>query len=150
EFADFQCPFCAQATPLVDQVLQAYPKDVKYAFKQFPLTSIHPNALPAAKAAIAAGKQGKYWEMHDELFKNSRDLSADKLKEIAGQVGLDVARWEKDMASPDVQAQIDKELGDGKSADVQGTPTFFVAGKRLQTRTLDGFKAMIDDAMKKG
>jgi protein-disulfide isomerase len=68
EFSDYQCPFCSQAEPLVDQVLQAYPKDVQRVYKQFPLTSIHPNAMPASKAAIAAGKQGKFWEMHAKLF----------------------------------------------------------------------------------
>ncbi len=106
--------------------------------------------MPASKAALVAGKQGKYWEMHDLLFKNYRELAADKLKEYAAQVGLDVARWEKDMASPEIQQQVDRDMADGRSADVQGTPSFFVAGKRVQTRTLDGFKQLIDEATKKG
>jgi len=109
---------------------------------------MHPNALPSSKAAVAAGKQGKFWEMHDIIFKNNRELSYDKLKEYAGQVGLDVARWEKDYNSPDVQQAIDKELADGRAADVQGTPTFFVNGKRVANRSLEGFKQMIDDALK--
>ena len=86
--------------------------------------------------------------MHDIIFKNNRELSYDKLKEYAGQVGLDVARWEKDYNSPDVQQAIDKELADGRAADVQGTPTFFVNGKRVANRSLEGFKQMIDDALK--
>jgi len=130
-------------------VLQAYPSDVNFVYKQFPLpATMHPNALPSSKAAVAAGKQGKFWEMHDIIFKNNRELSYDKLKEYAGQVGLDVARWEKDFNSPDVQQAIDKELADGRAADVQGTPTFFVNGKRVANRSLDGFKQMIDDALK--
>jgi len=130
-------------------VLQAYPNDVNFVYKQFPLpATMHPNALPSSKAAVAAGKQGKFWEMHDIIFKNNRELSYDKLKEYAGQVGLDVARWEKDFNSPDVQQAIDKELADGRAADVQGTPTFFVNGKRVANRSLDGFKQMIDDALK--
>jgi protein-disulfide isomerase len=134
---------------LVDQVLEAYPKDVNFVYKQFPLpATMHPNALPASKAALAAAKQGKFWEMHDIMFKNSRELSFDKLKEYAGQIGLDVPRWEKDFASPDVQAQIDKEMAEGRSADVQGTPTFFVNGKRVMNRSVDGFKQMIDEAIK--
>jgi len=149
EWADYQCPFCAQSAPLVDQVLKAYPSDVNYVFKQFPLpATMHPNALPAAKAALAAAKQVKYWEMHDALFENSRDLAGDKLKEYAGKVGLDVTRWEKDKEAPDVQQQIDTEMTEGRSADVQGTPTFFVNGKRLMNRSFDGFKQMIDDAIK--
>jgi len=130
-------------------VLQAYPSDVNFVYKQFPLpATMHPNALPSSKAAVAAGKQGKFWEMHDIIFKNNRELSYDKLKEYAGQVGLDVARWEKDYNSPDVQQAIDKELADGRAADVQGTPTFFVNGKRVANRSLEGFKQMIDDALK--
>ena len=130
-------------------MLQAYPSDVNFVYKQFPLpATMHPNALPSSKAAVAAGKQGKFWEMHDIIFKNNRELSYDKLKEYAGQVGLDVARWEKDFNSPDVQQAIDKELADGRAADVQGTPTFFVNGKRVANRSLDGFKQMIDDAIK--
>src|SRR5207237_457366 len=83
-----------------------------------------------AKAVQAAGKQGKFWEMHDIVFKNNRELGYDKLKEYAGQIGLDVARWEKDFNAPEVQQQIEKDMADGRAADVQGTPTFFVNGKR--------------------
>ena len=132
-------------------MLQAYPSDVNFVYKQFPLpATMHPNAMNASKAAVAAGKQGKFWEMHDIMFKNNRELTYDKLKEYAGQIGLDVARWEKDFASPEVQAQIDKEMAEGRAADVQGTPTFFVNGKRLGNRSLDGFKQMIDEAKAKG
>jgi len=148
EFSDFQCPFCKQATPLVDDALKAYPKDVNLVFKQFPLTSIHPYALPAAKAAVAAGKQGKFWQMHDIMFENNTQLTQDKLKEYAGKIGLDVARWEKDVASPEVQAQIDRESQEARAADVTGTPTIFVGGKRLQNRSPDGFKQAIEEAMK--
>ena len=149
EFADYQCPFCAQAAPLFEQVLKEYPTDVNYVYKQFPLpATMHPNAMPASRAAVAAGKQGKFWEMHDLLFQNSRDLSADKLKDLAGKVGLDVPRWEKDLAASDVQQQIDHEMAEGRSADVTGTPTIFVNGKRLQNRSFEGFKQAIDDAKK--
>jgi protein-disulfide isomerase len=144
EFSDYQCPFCSQAEPLLDQVMQAYPKDVKRVYKQFPLTSIHPNALPASKAAIAAGKQGKFWEMHAKLFGNQRELSPDNYKKWAEELKLDMARFEKDLASPDVQGAIDKDGQEARAADVTGTPTIFVNGKRLQQRSLEGFKAAID------
>ena len=149
EFSDYQCPFCSQAEPLLDQVMAAYPKDVKRVYKQFPLTSIHPNAMPASKAAVAAGKQGKFWEMHAKLFGNQRELSPDNYKKWAEELKLDVAKFEKDMASPEVQAQIDKEMAEAKAADVTGTPTIFVNGKRLQQRSMDGFKAAIDPALPK-
>jgi protein-disulfide isomerase len=147
EFSDYQCPFCGQAEPLVDQVLAAYPKDVQRVYKQFPLTSIHPNALPASKAAVAAGKQGKFWEMHAKLFANQRELSPDNYKKWADELKLDVARFEKDMSSPEVQAQVEKEMSEARTAEVTGTPTIFVNGKRLQQRSFDGFKAAIDAAL---
>jgi protein-disulfide isomerase len=147
EFSDYQCPFCGQAEPLMDQVVAAYPKDVKRVYKQFPLTSIHPNALPASKAAVAAGKQGKFWEMHKKLFDNQRELSADNYKKWAQEIGLDMAQFEKDMSAPDVQAQIDKEAQEARAADVTGTPTIFVNGKRLMKRSFDGFKEVIDAAL---
>jgi len=148
KFSDYQCPFCVQAAPLVEQVLQAYPKDVKFVYKQFPLTSIHPQALPASKAALAAGKQGKYWEMHALLLENSRALGPEKFKELAQKLNLDLARFERDMSSPEIQQQIDEEMQQARAADVTGTPTLFVNGKRLMNRSFDGFKQMIDAALK--
>ena len=132
-------------------MLKAYPNDVNFVYKQFPLpATMHPNAMPAAKAAVAAGKQGKFWEMHDIIFQNNRELGFDKLKEYAGKLGLDVARWEKDFNSPEIQQQVDKEMSEGRAADVSGTPTFFINGKRVMNRSLDGFKDMIEQTLKDG
>src|SRR5215472_15804601 len=94
EFADYQCPFCGQAEALVTQVLQDYPKDVRLVYKQFPLATIHPQAMAAAKASLAAGRQGKYWEMHDLHFRNQRDLSPEKLSQLAGSLQLDVMQFQ--------------------------------------------------------
>jgi protein-disulfide isomerase len=149
EFSDYQCPFCGQANTLIDQVLAANP-DVSFVYKQFPLTSIHPNALPASKAALAAGKQGKYWEMHELLFKNQRALGADQLKDYAKQIGLDVPKWEKDMNSPEIASQISTEQKEAQASDVRGTPTIFVGGKRVMNRSVEGFKQLIDEAKAKG
>ncbi len=146
EFSDFQCPFCAEAKPLLEQVLKAYPDDVKLVFKQFPLGSIHDNAMAAAKATVAAGYQNKFWEMHDILFANNRDLSYDKLKEYAGKIGLNVALWEEDFQALDVQQAISRDLRTGKAADVDGTPAFFVNGRRVIDRSFETFKTMIEDA----
>jgi protein-disulfide isomerase len=144
EFSDYQCPFCSQAETLVKQVLETYPKDVRLVYKQFPLTSIHPNAMPASKAAIAAARQGKFWEMHSLIFENQRQLSPEKFTEFAEKLSLDVAQFQKDMESPETLAQINREMQEGKAADVTGTPTIFVNGKRLMNRSLDGFKQMIE------
>jgi len=132
----------------VDQVLKAYPKEVKFVYKEFPLTSIHQNALNAAKAAVAAQKQGKFWEMHDKLFANQRALSPDNLKQYAQQVGLDTAKFEKDMASPEVQKQIDDDMKLAQEAEVRGTPTLFLNGKRVMNRSFEGLKQMIEEALK--
>ena len=134
---------------MVDQVLKAHPTDVNFVYKNFPLpATMHPNAMPSAKAAVAAAKQGKFWEMHDIIFQNNRELSFDKLKEYAGKIGLDVPRWEKDFNSPEIDQQVQKEMAEGRAADVNGTPTFFVNGKRVMNRSVEGFKDMIDSAKK--
>jgi protein-disulfide isomerase len=148
EFSDFQCPFCARAASLLDQVVNAYPKEVKFVYKQFPLVSIHQNALNASKAALAAHKQGKFWEMYALLFANQHALQPENLKQYAQQIGLDVNTFDKDMQSPEVQQQIDADLKLGAEVGVGGTPTIYVNGKRLATRSLDSFKLMIDEALK--
>ncbi len=147
-FSDFQCPFCQQAIGIVDEVLKQYPKDVKFVMKQFPLRQIHPNAEPAAEAAIAAGKQGKFWEMHDELYKNGRNLSPETIKGIAEKIGLDMKKFDADRQSDEVKKQIDAELALGQQVDVRGTPSIFVNGKVLQNRSVDGMKAQIDQELK--
>jgi len=147
-FSDFQCPFCAQSAPIVEQVLAAYPNDVNFVMKQFPLRQIHPNADPAARAAIAAGKQGKFWEMHDELYKNGRNLTPETIKGIGEKIGLDMKKFEADQGSDEVKKQVDEELALGAKSDVRGTPSFFVNGKIAQNRSLEGFKAQVDAELK--
>ena len=132
----------------MDQVLKAYPQEVKFVFKQFPLVRIHQNAMPAAKASLAAHKQGKFWEYHDKIFANQRALDLESLKKYAQEIGLDLAKFEADMNSPAVQAQIDEEMKLAQTAQVSGTPTLFVNGKRLGNRSFDGIKQLVDDALK--
>jgi protein-disulfide isomerase len=147
-FEDFQCPFCGQAAQMIDTVLKEYPEGVNLVFKQMPLTQIHPFALNAAKASIAAQRQGKFWEMHDALFKNMRMLQPEKVRGYAEEIGLDMARFDKDMASADLDTQIKEDVTLAQTAGVRGTPTIFVGGKLLQNRSLDGFKALIDPVLK--
>ena len=134
---------------MVDQLLAAYPKDLRLVMKQFPLTSIHKNAMNASKAAVAAGKQGKFWEMHDTLFKNNRALTVDDLKKYAGELGLDAAKFEADMNSPETAKLISDEMAHAQAAEVTGTPTLFINGKRVIARTMEGMKAMVDEELKK-
>lgn len=132
----------------MDEILKAYPKDLTFVYKQFPLTSIHANALNASRATLAANKQGKFWQMHDKLFENQRALDMESLKKYAGEIGLDVAKWEKDMASPEVQKQIDEDTKLANTAQVSGTPTLFVNGKRVIDRSVEGLKKLVDEALK--
>lgn len=133
----------------MDQLLAAYPKDLRFVYKQMPLTQIHGNALNASKAAFAANKQGKYWEMHDELFKISRNLSMDEIKKVAQNLGLDMAKFEADMNSPETDKLVKDDLATAAATDVNGTPSFFINGKRVMNRSLEGMKAMVDEELKK-
>ena len=147
EFSDFQCPYCAKAAHTVDEVLKAYPLEVNFIYKNFPLP-MHPNAEPAARAALAAGRQGKFWEMHDQLFAHSDDLSVAKIRGIADKLGLDTTRFEADMSSPEVKEQLDLEVRQGKWAGVRGTPTFFINDRMAQTSTAQGLKALVAEELK--
>ena len=132
----------------MDQLLAAFPKELRFVYKQMPLVQIHQNAMNASKAAVAASRQGKYWEMHDELFKIYSNLSMDEIKKVAEKLGLDMKKFEADMNSDAVKKQVDDELALGQKVDVRGTPSFFVNGKVAQNRSVEGFKAQIDEALK--
>ncbi len=144
EFSDYQCPFCSRSEPLIDQVLRAYPTQVRLIVKHFPLTSIHPHATGAARAAVAAQKQGKFWEMHELLFTNQKALSPEHLKNYAEQLGLDMEQFEADIRSPEVKSLVEEDMRLAQQTGVRGTPTVFVNGNLLQNRSLDGFKQVID------
>jgi protein-disulfide isomerase len=148
EFSDYQCPFCSRAEPMIDEVIKAYPTQVRLVYKNLPLVSIHPFALGAAQAAVAAQKQGKFWEMHDLLFSNQRALQPEKLKEYATQLGLDAAKFEADMSSDETKSAIQEDMRLAQTVGVRGTPTMFVNGKLLVNRSVDGFKQTVDAALK--
>jgi protein-disulfide isomerase len=147
EWSDFQCPFCGQAKDLVHQILDAYPKDVRFCFKNYPLP-FHPNAMPAAKAAVAAQKQGKFFEMHDKMFENQRALAPEKYEEWAKEVGLNVDQFKKDMDSPEVAAQITSDMKEAGDVGVRGTPSFFIDGKQPAGRSFELYKSIIDEDIK--
>ena len=130
EFSDYQCPYCRQGHATVSQVEKKYAGKIRLVMKQFPLVSLHPQAMPAAKAAVAAGLQGRYWEMHDRLFA-SPQLDPDTLERYAKEIGLDVDRWKRDQADPKVAAIIQRDMDLATNVNVSGTPAFFVNGRRL-------------------
>ncbi|MEA2625095.1 MAG: hypothetical protein QOD06_1140 [Candidatus Binatota bacterium] len=133
----------------MDELLKAYPNDLRFVYKQFPLTQIHQNALPAAKAAAAAQKQGKFWEMHDELFEIYNQLTPENIRKKAEEIGLDLAKFDADVSSPDVMKLIQQDMTIAQQVGVSGTPTMFINGKRVMNRTPEGMKAMIDEELKK-
>jgi len=133
----------------VDQLLAAFPKDLRFVYKQMPLVQIHQNAMNASKAAIAANKQGKYWEMHEELFKISKNLSLDEIKKVAEKLGLDMKKFEADMNSPETEKILQDDLATARATDVSGTPSFFINGKRVTNRSFEGMKAMVEEELKK-
>ncbi len=114
-------------------MLEKYPNDVKLVIKHFPL-QIHDYAKKAAIAALAAGKQGKFWEVHEKLFANQNDLNDTKVEAIAGQLGLDIEKFKKDLQDPAIASVIDRDMNDGLKANVQGTPSIFINGKLLNQR----------------
>ncbi|MCM2264929.1 MAG: DsbA family protein [Desulfuromonadales bacterium] len=142
-FSDFQCPYCSRLVPFVDEVLAKNPGKVRVVFKQFPLR-MHNMALPAAMASLAARDQGKFWPMHDLLFANSSQLSEEKLRALAKDAGLDLARFDKDRNSQQLRDEVLRDQGLGQQAGVQGTPTVFLNGKLLRERTPPGVQMLID------
>jgi protein-disulfide isomerase len=134
--------------PLLEQVLEKYPDDVKIVFKNFPLGN-HKFAMKAATAALAAESQGKFWEFHDLLFKNYNKLNDQKIREIALELGLDQTEFEKKMKDPKITAMIRQDVREGAQAGVRGTPTIFINGRRLKDRSLKGFQSAIDKELQK-
>jgi len=129
-------------------VLEKNPKDVKLVIKHFPLPS-HNFAKKAAIAALAAEKQGKFWEMHEKLFAHQKQLGDAKVEEIARELGLNMERFDQDLKDPEMQSRIDRDLNNGHQANVRGTPAIFMNGKLLNQRSLPGFQQAIDAELKK-
>ena len=149
EWSDFQCPFCGRVEPTLKQIRDTYKDDVKLVWRNEPLP-FHPNAMPAAKAAMAAAKQGKFWQMHDLMFAHQTELSDAKYEEWARQIGVDMSKWTTDKDSPEIASAITKDSTYGQSVGADGTPAFFVNGKFISgAMPFDTFKAVIDDQLKK-
>ena len=127
-------------------MLEKYPKDVKLVIKHFP---IHSFARKATIAALAAGKQGKFWEIHKKLFANQKELSDAKVETIAQELGLNMEQFKQDLKDPSIGSLIDRDFDDGLQAKIRGTPTIFVNGKLLSKESLTGFQQAIEAELKK-
>ena len=151
EFSDFQCSFCARfATETLGQILDTYGDQVRFVYRDFPLTSIHPHAQKAAEATQCAHEQGKYWEYSDLLFQNQQALDVDSLKGYAQQLGLDTDVFNECLDSGQYASEIQKDLTEGQSYGVTGTPTFFINGRLLRgAKPFSAFQAMIEEELAK-
>ncbi|MEJ2234244.1 MAG: thioredoxin domain-containing protein [Syntrophobacterales bacterium] len=134
--------------PVLEQVLEKNPNQVKLVFKNFPIRN-HKFAMPAAIAALAAERQGKFWEFHDLLFKDYNRLNEQKVKEIAQKLKLDMDKFDKDRKDPQIKAMINRDVAEGNRAGVRGTPTVFVNGRLLRNRSPGGFQQLIEKALQK-
>ena len=130
EFSDFQCPHCKTAAPMLKKAVEESNGKAKLVFKQYPLPG-HPRAREAAKAAVAAQKQGKFWEMHDLLFEHQDDLQRANFDDYAKKIGLDLGRFKADMASKETEKKIDADIAEGKKAGVDSTPSIYVNDRQF-------------------
>jgi protein-disulfide isomerase len=147
EFSDFECPFCSRAANVVHQIREKYGDKVRIVFRQFPL-AMHPNARAAAEAALAAHSQGKFWPFHDLMFKNQQALDRPNLEKHAKESGLDVTAFKKSLDDKKFAAQVDADMKLGEEVSVQGTPTMFINGKRVDNPTdFAAVASLIDSAL---
>jgi protein-disulfide isomerase len=150
EFTDFQCSACGAMYPIVEEALKPYGNRVRFVIRNFPLTSVHPNAFRAAQAAEAAKVQGKFWEYIDIMFKNQTALDAESLKKYATQVGLDRKRFDAELDAGKYDNVIGRDMEDGETYGIESTPTFFINGIVLTEYSADGLRRAIDKAFARG
>ena len=129
EFSDFECPFCSRVVPTLEQVQENYGDKVRLVFRQFPLSQIHPQAQKAAEASLCAFEQGKFWEMHDAMFADQKNLAVDALKEKAAGLGVDAQEFNACLDEGEYADEVAEDLREGQLAGVNSTPSLFVNGR---------------------
>jgi protein-disulfide isomerase len=128
EYGDYECPHCGRAYYIVKKMQQQLGNKLKFIFRNFPLTKIHPLATPAAVATEAADLQGKYWEIHDIIFENQESLEPGSFLEFAGQLGMNIKKFKKDLQDPALTEKVEAHFESGIRSGVNATPTFFING----------------------
>jgi protein-disulfide isomerase len=147
EYGDYECPFCGQAYYVVKELERRAGNLMRFVFRNFPLTTIHPHAERAAEAAEAAGAQGRFWEMRDCLYENQQALEDEDLLEYATRVGLDIPRLVRDLREDRYLDRIREDFSSGVRSGVNGTPTFFINGMRHDGPwDLDSLMTAIEEA----
>lgn len=149
EFADFQCSFSQTAFPVVKDILAEYGKKVRFQFRDFPLTELHPDAERAAEAGACANDQGKFWQLHDLMYINQASLTQADIVNAAVQARVDTATLELCMGTGKYASEVKDDFDDGVAAGVTGTPTWFVNGWRIEgVQSLETWKKIIDFGLK--
>jgi len=151
EFSDFQCPYCSRAVPVIDEVLERYPDDVRIVYRHLPLDRIHARARPAAEASLCADDQGKFWPFHDQLFANAKTLADEDLKRFAEAAELDVTAWEQCIAEGRFKQKVQQDVDAATSAGITSTPAFLVNGIFVGgAKPVDHFVTIIDAELATG
>lgn len=151
EYSDFQCPACAQFYPYIKNILDEHGENIRFEYRHFPLINIHPHAVPAARAAEAAGQQGKFFEMHDKLFENQPEWSKSAAPTVfferyANELGLDMALFKRHMNASIITEAINDSFDDARERGFTGTPSFLLNGEPMEFATFDEFEQMIVEA----
>jgi protein-disulfide isomerase len=139
EYGDYQCSYCAAAYGIIQMAQAQLGLLLRFVFRNFPLTEMHPQAELAAEAAEAAAAQGKFWKMHDALYENQPILSAELIEALAQELGLDIERFESDLASGRFRERVKRDVTGGIRSKVEGTPTFFINGERYDGNWEDSY-----------
>ena len=149
EFSEFQCPYCARFAPTLKKIEETYKDNIRIVWKHLPLP-IHKDAVGAAVAAEVAAKQGKFWEYHDRLFADQKKLGPEDLKQHARDLGLDMNRFDTDLASDEHQKRVDADVAEAKALDILGTPGIFINGRFVQgAQPYEVFAKIIDEELSK-
>jgi diadenylate cyclase len=147
QYGDYECPYCGQAHPVLKELQERAGEQVRFIFRHFPLDSVHPRARRAAQAAEAAAAQGRFWEMHDLLYEGQSELGEEDLMHYAAELGLDLLRFEEDLANEHHAWRIEEDRLGGTRAGIEGTPAFFVNGVRYTGPIdLEGLLAVVEEA----
>lgn len=147
EFVDYECPHCKRVQPVLRQALDEFKNDVRFYFKHYPL-GMHTNARIAAEAAVAAQKQGKFWQYSDKVWEHAEGLTPAVLEQIAKEVGLDVEKWRKDAQSDEVRERVEKDHEEGTTLGIAATPTIYLNGREFtDARDIDSLRDWLNEEL---
>lgn len=131
EYGDYQCPHCGAAYPVIKEIQKKFGDQIRFVYRNFPLSESHEFAMPAAVASEAAALQDKFWEMHDVIFENQNSLSNEELFKMASEAGLDIEQFKEDIQRPELEQKVESDFEGGIRSGVNGTPSFFVNGTKF-------------------